>query len=342
MKRLILILAALVACGASSSTLAQLDATETEDLLFMREEEKLARDTYLTLYDRWSQNIFQNIARSEQRHMDTMLDMIQYYGLEDPVTDDTVGAFNNPVLATLYDDLIERGSASLLEALHVGAYIEELDIGDLRAAIDRTDEVLLINAYENLLAGSRNHLRAFVSQITWFGIDYVAQVLDQDDVDAIVEGTDPPANEGFTINAGLNDSWFNPATKGQGFFITVYPGIKTVFLAWFTYDTEQPDASVTANLGSPDQRWLTAQGVYDGAQAEMEVKVFAGGLFDTGTPEPEGVTDGSILLQFENCNSGSVTYDIPSIGRTGTIPIERISLDNVPHCEKLAESDGTP
>ena len=131
MKRLILILAALVACGASSSTLAQLDATETEDLLFMREEEKLARDTYLTLYDRWSQNIFQNIARSEQRHMDTMLDMIQYYGLEDPVTDDTVGAFNNPVLATLYDDLIERGSASLLEALHVGAYIEDaMTFGD--------------------------------------------------------------------------------------------------------------------------------------------------------------------------------------------------------------------
>ena len=342
MKRMILILAALAACAASFSAMAQLDATETEDLLFMREEEKLARDTYLTLYDTWLQNIFQNIARSEQRHMDTMLNMIEYYRLEDPVSDDTVGVFANPALAALYDDLVARGSVSLLEALHVGAYIEELDIGDLRAAIERTDEVPLINAYENLLAGSRNHLRAFVSQITGLGVDYVAQVLEQDDVDAIVEGTETAGNQGFTINAGLNDSWFNPDTKGQGFFITVYPGIKTVFLAWFTWDTEQPDASVSANLGSPDQRWLTAQGVYDGAQAEMEVTVFAGGIFDAGTPAPEGVTDGSILLQFENCNSGTVTYDIPSIGRTNTIPIERIALDNVPHCEKLAETDGAP
>ncbi|MEJ2383747.1 MAG: DUF2202 domain-containing protein [Xanthomonadales bacterium] len=342
MKRLTLILVALLAGAASFSALAQLDATETDDLRFMREEEKLARDTYLTLYERWSHTIFRNIARSEQRHMDTMLSMIEYYGLADPVTDDTVGVFNDTALAALYGDLIDRGSISLLEALHVGAYIEELDIGDLRATIDRTDEVLLINAYENLLAGSRNHLRAFVSQITALGVDYVAQVLDQADVDAIVDGYDLPANAGFTINAGLNDAWYDPATSGQGFFITVYPGVKTVFLGWFTYDTEQPDASVTAQLGSPDQRWLTAQGVYDGAQAEMEVRVFGGGVFDAGTPVPEGVVDGSILLQFENCNSATVTYDIPSIGRTGVIPIERIALDNVPHCEKLAEPDGGP
>jgi len=342
MKRLILILTALLSCSVSFSALAQLDATETEDLLFMREEEKLARDTYLTLYDLWNHAIFQNIARSEQRHMDTMLAMVEYYGLQDPVTDDTVGVFNNATLAGLYDDLVARGSVSLLEALYVGAYIEELDIRDLRETLGRTDEVPLINAYENLLAGSRNHLRAFVSQITWLGVDYVAQVLDQADVDAIVEGYEIPANQGFTINAGLNDSWFNPATKGQGFFITVYPGIKTVFLAWFTYDTEQPDASVTANLGSPDQRWMTAQGIYDGAQAEMEIRVFGGGVFDSGSPQPDSAVDGSILLQFENCNSGTVTYDIPSIGRTGVIPIERIALDNVPHCEQMADPNAGP
>jgi hypothetical protein len=339
MKRLILALAALIACGATFSAMAQLDATEESDLLFMREEEKLARDTYLTLHDLWSTNIFQNIARSEQRHMDTMLDMLRYYGLEDPVTDDTVGVFANPVLAGLYDDLVARGSASLLEALHVGAYIEELDIGDLRAAIERTDEAPLISAYENLLAGSRNHLRAFVSQITGLGVDYVAQVLDQDDVDAIVGGYDLPGNADFTINAGLNDAWFYPGTAGQGFFITVYPGIKTVFLAWFTYDTELPDPSVTAILGAPEQRWLTAYGIYDGAQAELQIEISSGGVFDAGEPEPTTVPGGSILLQFENCNSGTVAYDIPSIGRNGVVPIERIALDNVPHCEKLAETD---
>jgi hypothetical protein len=336
MKKLILMMIALVVAGTALPALAQLDPTEAEDLLLMREEEKLARDTYLTLYDLWGSNTFANIARSEQRHMDTMEAMLQSYGLPDPVVDDTVGVFANATLAGYYDELVQRGAPSLLDALHVGAFIEELDIADLRTAIDRSDEPPLINAYENLLAGSRNHLRAFVSQISLLGVTYTAQVLAQDDVDAIVGGYDLPASDSFTINAGLNDAWFYPATNGQGFFIVVYPVIGQVFLSWFTYETELPDAAATAHLGVPEHRWLTAQGPYDGAQAELEIFVSSGGVFDTEDPPVVNTSGGSILLQFEDCNSGSVTYDIPSIGRTGVIPIQRIVTDNVAHCEKLA------
>jgi hypothetical protein len=36
----------------------------------------------------------------------------------------------------------------------------------------------------------------------------------------------------FGINAGLNDTWYFPDTSGQGFFITVFPDLGYVSLAW--------------------------------------------------------------------------------------------------------------
>jgi hypothetical protein len=332
-----MLLFTLVLSSLSNFAFAQLDATETEYLLLMREEEKLARDTYITLYEAWALNTFNNISKSEQKHMDAVLTQLNRYGLADPVEDDTVGVFTNQTLATYYDDLVTQGEASLMDALHVGAYIEELDIYDLWDAIEMTDEASLISTYENLLAGSRNHLRAFVNQITSRGTDYVAQYLTQDQVEAIVGDYDLPEAD-FEINAGLNDAWYYTKTAGQGFFITVYPDSNTLFLSWFTFDTEQPDDSITAKLGSPDQRWLTAQGSYEGSQADLQVYVTGGGVFDSVNPAPVTEPDGSIMIRFEGCNSGSVTYDIPSIGQHGVVPIERIALDNVAHCEKLAGS----
>ena len=337
MKRPLMLLFAFVLSGQPGIALAQLDATETEYLLLMREEEKLARDTYITLYEAWGLNTFNNISRSEQKHMEAILTQLNRYGLVDPIEDDAVGMFTNPTLATYYNVLVAQGNVSLMDALHVGAYIEELDIYDLWEAIDTTDEATLISTYENLLAGSRNHLRAFVNQITSRGTDYVAQYLTQDQVDAIVGDYDLPETD-FEINTGLNDAWFYPETAGQGFFITVYPDTKTLFLSWFTFDTERPDESVTANLGSPDQRWLTAQGSYEGSQADLQVYVTGGGVFDSSDPAPVTEQDGSIIVRFEGCTSGSVTYDIPSIGQYGIVPIERIALDNVAHCENLARN----
>lgn len=340
MKRLFALMMALVAISTAMPAVAQLDATETGYLLLMREEEKLARDTYITLYGLWGQNTFNNISESEQRHMDAVLVQLQKFGLEDPVTDDTVGVFTNETLAGFYTDLVTRGETSLLEALHVGAFVEELDISDLWDAIDQTDEASLISTYENLLAGSRNHLRAFVSQITSRGVVYEAQFLTQEQVDAIVGDYDLPETD-FEINAGLNDAWYFPDTAGQGFFVTVYPDTKTLFLSWFTFDTVLPDESASANLGAPGQRWLTAQGSYDGDQADLQVYVTGGGLFDAEEPVPETVPDGSILLKFESCNSGTVSYDLPSIAQNGVVPIERLAPDNVAHCENLAGKAGT-
>ncbi len=143
----------------------------------------------------------------------------------------------------------------------------------------------------------------------------------------------------FLINSGLNDAWFNPVTPGQGFFITVYPTIGKIFLAWFTYDTERPDDSVAAMLGDPGARWLTAFGDYENGTAVLDIEMTQGGVFDSSTPMPTQGPDGTITLEFSDCENGLVSYDIPSIDRQGEIPIQRIALDNVARCEQLANGE---
>lgn len=163
-----------------------LSEAEIDDILYMREEEKLARDVYLTLHEQWGTPVFANISRAEQRHMGRMLDLVERYGLVDPVTDDSIGVFVNAELQSLYDALVARGLRSELDALHVGALIEEVDMEDIQNAIDRTDRRDIVRVYENLMRGSRNHLRAFVGLIERRGVDYEAQQLSQEEVDLIL------------------------------------------------------------------------------------------------------------------------------------------------------------
>lgn len=140
---------------------------------------------------------------------------------------------------------------------------------------------------------------------------------------------------GFAINPGLNDAWFNPATQGQGFFITVFDDIGMIFLAWFTYDSERPPPGVDANLGEPGHRWLTAFGPYAGDSAVLDIEVTSGGVFDAAEPAPIQETDGEMVLEFSDCENGMVSYEIASLGLQGDIPIERIALDNVASCEAM-------
>ncbi|MEJ2384165.1 MAG: hypothetical protein P8Y54_07160 [Xanthomonadales bacterium] len=142
----------------------------------------------------------------------------------------------------------------------------------------------------------------------------------------------------FRINAGLNDAWYYEPTDGQGFFITVYPDHDSVFVAWFTYDTELPPADATAVLGDPGHRWLTAIGPIDGNRSVMDITMTSGGLFDDPAEvertDPPG-SDGTMTLTFDSCSAGTLEYDIPSIDRRGAIPIERIVDDNIVICEAL-------
>jgi len=171
----------------SQAPVGELSDVEAEGILFMREEEKLARDVYITLYQTWSLPVFDNIAASEETHTTQVEDMLEKYRVPDPVVDDTVGVFVDPHLASLYTTLVAQGYASSLAALYVGAAIEEIDMIDLQEAIDATDNADIKQLYENLMSGSRNHLRAYVGQIENLGIVYEAQHLTQDEVDAIID-----------------------------------------------------------------------------------------------------------------------------------------------------------
>lgn len=142
----------------------------------------------------------------------------------------------------------------------------------------------------------------------------------------------------FEINSGLNDAWYNPETDGQGFLISVFPDAQILFLAWFTYDVERPADGVTALLGEPGHRWLTAQGPFMEDRAELDITLSSGGRFDSELPPVAQMPDGSMTVEFTSCNSGLVNYDIPSVNRKGVIPIERIVLDNALLCEALGDT----
>ena len=155
-----------------------------DGLLWMREEEKLARDVYTALSEMWDLPIFANIADSEQTHTDAVGGLLDSYGIADPMADDVQGVFVDPTIRTLYDDLVEQGSKSLVDALVVGATIEDMDIVDLqlrRSGIEAIDDV-----YANLEKGSRNHLRAFIRTLERQGGEYVPAYLSVAEYGAII------------------------------------------------------------------------------------------------------------------------------------------------------------
>jgi hypothetical protein len=153
----------------SSSTTTKLTAKQKDELFFIYQEEKLARDVYITLGKLYpKENTFASIQLSEQRHIDAAQGLCEKYGIDiSEVNEDEVGNFVLPVLQGYYDDLVEQGSESLLDALDVGVFIEELDIGDLTHAIeDLGFPADVISVYENLREGSYNHLESFNGAIT--------------------------------------------------------------------------------------------------------------------------------------------------------------------------------
>jgi hypothetical protein len=190
-----------------------LSQAEIDGLLLMREEEKLARDVYQTLYEQWGLRIFANIAQSEQTHTEAMRDLLDKYNLTDPVTDDTIGVFTNPDMQKLYDDLTAQGSESEVAALKVGATIEDLDIKDLQELIAETDNEDIALVYENLTRGSRNHMRAFTRQLSMRGETYEPQYISTEEYEAIISGEQ---ETGMGEHSGNNMSGSQGRGGGRG------------------------------------------------------------------------------------------------------------------------------
>lgn len=174
----------LVGCAkdetGNGSQVLELTAVEQQDLSFLREEEKLARDVYLYNKELYGLNIFDNIASSEQTHMNKVLELLELAGLEDPMKSNSIGEFNNAELAVLYTELTEQSSVSIVEALKVGALIEDLDIDDIEKMITHTSNETVLTVYTNLVCGSKNHIRAYTRNLESNGATYTPQFISDD------------------------------------------------------------------------------------------------------------------------------------------------------------------
>lgn len=175
-----------IASDECAQNIALLTQKERDGLLLMREEEKLAHDVYVVLAEKWGNRPFGNIVSSEQTHMKAVKTLLDQYGLEDPIANLGAGKFKNSTLQKLYLDLVKKGSTSRLDALKVGATIEDLDIFDLNRLVRETKNDSIRKVYGNLLGGSQNHLRAFVRSINRAGGTYKPQYISQTEFDQIL------------------------------------------------------------------------------------------------------------------------------------------------------------
>jgi len=162
---------------------------EMKGVLFMREEEKLAHDVYTTLYGIYGHIVFSNIAKSESAHTSAVLHLMDGYGSEDPALTG-VGEYSNQLFAGLYVQLTDAGKVNLVEALKVGAFIEEYDIADLTRLLEETLNADVQRVYGHLLRGSENHMRAFTNALTQQGAVYTPTIITAEEYQEILNDTE--------------------------------------------------------------------------------------------------------------------------------------------------------
>lgn len=124
----------------------------------------------------------------------------------------------------------------------------------------------------------------------------------------------------FEINAGRTGAWYDPRLAGQGFLLDVIESSNQLFLAWFTFA-----ASSTQKIGSPNHRWLTAQGAYRGDRASLEVTLTEGGQFSESGPVQQRAA-GTIDLKVTGCTAATLTYTLPD-GESGVLDLVRLTPD---------------
>jgi len=151
------------------ATAQAITADEAKWLGFMREEEKVARDVYQQLFEKWNLSVFRNIARSEEQHYSSIGTLLSRYGIPDPAQNNPAGIYADPRLSALYSELMAKGTRSAKDALEVGVLIEQTDIADLEDALKGTSKLDIKRVYTNLLNGSFSHLEAFETTLEILG-----------------------------------------------------------------------------------------------------------------------------------------------------------------------------
>ena len=172
--------------GQMGATVTSLNEDEIKGLAFIREEEKVSRDLYQSFYEKETFSIFQDTARSEQSHMDSVLILLDKYGLKDPAKE-ARGEFENSTLQEIYDNLRIIGNTSGDDALKAAASFEEISIIDLERLISSTNKEDIRTVYGGLLAGSKKHLRSYVNALAEQKVKYEPRHLDREEYDEFVK-----------------------------------------------------------------------------------------------------------------------------------------------------------
>jgi hypothetical protein len=196
---------------------SELTDSDLASLLKMKEEEKLARDVYTALYKKWGSQVFSNISAAKNNHLNAIVLLLTSYGVTD-VSIGNAGEFADAAVQALYNDLIAKATVSIEEAFKTGALIEEMDIKDLTESLITTTNENVILVFENLLKGSRNHLRAFNRQLTTLGIVYTPVYISQTDYDLIVSSAMEKGNQ-YRMNGlgyGQGKGKYGKGYKGNG------------------------------------------------------------------------------------------------------------------------------
>ena len=190
-------------------------ATEIENIKIARDEEKLAHDVYVVMNETWNNQVFQRISMSEARHYNALNTLLVSLGVSD-TTALAAGEFSNPTIKVLYDSLVQKGKTSLNDAFTVGATIEELDIKDLTSFLTTTSNTNIDLVYTNLTRGSRNHLRAYVRQLSNAGVTYSPVFLSSTDYTAIISSPIEKGNQYKMQNGKGNGNGMGKGKKGKG------------------------------------------------------------------------------------------------------------------------------
>jgi hypothetical protein len=169
---------------------------------------------------------------------------------------------------------------------------------------------------------------------------FVVQPLQRPQVGEFFYVFSPPAP--FAITHAMAGGWFDLETAGQGLLIDVFDQTNELFTAWFTYDLQRPDPAVTAMIGDPGHRWMTAQGPFTGDTAELDITWTTGMIFDSADPTFEQTQDGAMTIEFSDCLNGMVSYDLGSANVTGQFPIVRLANQVEDLCLSLIQGPGQP
>lgn len=164
----------------------ELSKEEINGILYIREEEKLLRDTYLFLQSKWGNPLFSGMFDATQSHMDAVLLLIQKYNLEDPATKTGVGEFITPEIQSLYYIIKEEGEKSEVDGLRAAAIVQENIVFQLESLLLKTESEDVKLVYEVLAKASRNHLRVIVNALKEKGVEYNPRYLTEEEFKEII------------------------------------------------------------------------------------------------------------------------------------------------------------